>query len=76
MLSYLLSNEAAECDRLLDALPVAINRASCLLQQRSVHDLTYLEADIQVSKILARVSELSNRIHAHIDDKDKTKAHR
>jgi len=68
-------DEAAECNRLFDALPIAIMRARGLLQQSSVHDPTYREADTEVSKILARVSELLNRTHSDADDKDQMNAH-
>jgi hypothetical protein len=54
-------DDAAECDRLLTALPEAIRRASNLLQERSVYDPVYLEADAEVSKILSRISELWGR---------------
>jgi hypothetical protein len=69
-------NDAAECKRLLAALPEAISRASSLLQQRSVHDPVYLKADAEVSKILTRISELLNRTLADANDEGEVKAHR
>jgi hypothetical protein len=60
MPSDALSNDAAECNRLFDALPVAMVRATSLLRQRSVYDREYVEADAEVAKILARVNELLN----------------
>lgn len=52
--------EAAEFNGLLDALPAAITLARGLLGQLSVQHPTYLAADFEVSKILARIHELSN----------------
>jgi hypothetical protein len=59
--------EAAELNRLLDALPAAITIAGRLLQQVSVRDPTYLAAGAEVSKILARIHELMNRRHSDPD---------
>lgn len=53
-------DEAAELNRLFDALPVAIKLASDLLTQSSSCDPEYLAADGQVCRILGRISELMN----------------
>ena len=62
MSGHLLSSDGAECNQLFDALSVAIMRASTLLQQSSIYDLKYLEADTEVSKHLARVNQLLNPV--------------
>jgi hypothetical protein len=55
------AEEAGELSRLLNALPAAVKRASELLRNSSVHEPAYLAADAEVSKTLARISELMNR---------------
>ena len=60
----LSSEEAAELNRLLVALPAAVAVAGRLLRESSIHDAIYMAADAEVSKLLARISELMNRKHA------------
>jgi hypothetical protein len=61
------SEEAAELSRLLNALPAAITVAGGLLRQLSTQHPQYLAADVEVSKILARVDELMNRKYTDAD---------
>jgi hypothetical protein len=75
MLSNPQASDQAEVNRLFEALAVAISRASTLLQQRSVYDPVYLEADIEVTKILTLVSELLNRIRDDANHEVRTKAY-
>jgi hypothetical protein len=55
--------ETAELNRLLEALPVAVACARELLQKTSIHDCTYLAADAEVAKMLARINALMNPTH-------------
>jgi hypothetical protein len=55
--------EAGELNRLLEALPAAIACASGLLQKTSIHNPTYLAADAEVAKKLARINVLINPTH-------------
>jgi hypothetical protein len=61
--------EAAELNRLLLDLAVAMRRAGSLLRQSSVDDPMYLAADAKVWKILARMNELMNGNHYDADGK-------
>lgn len=63
------AEEAAELNRLLDALPVAIRLASGLLRETSLRDPIYLAADAEVSKILTRINELMNWMHTDVNGK-------
>lgn len=54
------SEQAAELNRLLNALPVAIRLASGLLRETSMLHPSYIAADAEVSKLVARVNELIN----------------
>jgi hypothetical protein len=56
------TEEAAELNQLLDTLPAAITCASELLRKTSIEDPTYLAADAEVGKILARINTLINPI--------------
>jgi hypothetical protein len=53
-------SHTAEYNRLFDALPIAIKRAGEILQRSSSNTAAYLAADMEVSRILARITELTN----------------
>ena len=52
---------AAEIHRLFTALPIAVKRASDVLQQSPTLTPTYLALYNEVSQILTRINELTNR---------------
>jgi hypothetical protein len=55
-----LTTYAAEYNQLFDALPAAVKRASKLLQLFGATSDAYIEADAEVTRILARITELTN----------------
>lgn len=59
--SPISAEDAAELNKLFDALPDAIQRASKALEELGVTDECYLMADADVEQILARIDELMNR---------------
>ena len=54
-------DEAAELQRLFDALPVAIKHARRLFHDLSVESTAYIEADAEVARLIARINMLLNR---------------
>lgn len=56
----LTSDEAAELNRLFDALPDAISLASKLLRETHIDSAGYRAADVEVERIIARISALLN----------------
>lgn len=63
MSNALRPDDAAEYNRLVDALPLAIERARQLLAEFGDGSAAYLAADKEVSRILARISELHTASH-------------
>lgn len=60
MPSDLLPSHTAEYNLLFDALPIAIKRACQILQHSTIRSADYIAADQEVSRILARLKELTN----------------
>ena len=55
-----VTSHTAEYNLLFDALPVAIKRACEVLQQFALCSAEYAAADQEMSRILARINELTN----------------
>jgi hypothetical protein len=62
MPSNLRADDAAEFNRLCQALPVAIERASHMLRESSTGSVGYAAADAEVSQILARITRITNEL--------------
>ena len=58
------SGHTAEFNRLYDALPIAIKHACQVLQHSSSGSTEDAEADREVSRLLARIIELTNDEHS------------
>jgi hypothetical protein len=58
----LRADDAAEFNRLCQASPVAIERATHLLRETFSESADYMAADAQVSEILARITVITNEL--------------
>jgi hypothetical protein len=63
MSSHVRTDEAAELNGLLDAMPAAVTCATSLLRQLSIHAPAYVAAEAKISKMLTRINELMNGRH-------------